>query len=307
MRTLTSSSRSVVVVAAIAIGLQLGSVATARAQAAAPFAAAPVPAVDPVGAALAEASRRFGVLEHWIGAVMRQESNGDVRAVSATALDKDVAKRLLSAAGLAVARSVTILPGAVPSFEDIEQTLGLPVFLKPARQGSSVGVAKVAGEVDYRVAVAGGFRHDNKLLAEEFVQGREIECSVLEEADDSLFVSRLGEVVPADAHGFYSYEAKYVDPDGAALQVPADLPAAVETRMRTMAEQAFRALGCDAMARVDFFVTADMRVLVNELNTIPGFTDISMYAKAMAASGVPYTEVIGRLVAQGLARHQRAV
>ena len=108
--------------------------------------------------------------------------------------------------------------------------------------------------------------------------------------------------MPAESHSFYSYDAKYIDEDGAVLNVPASLPQDIEDSMRVMAAQAFRAVGCDGMARVDFFVTADMRLLVNELNTIPGFTDISMYSKAMAASGVGYAEIIDRLVAHGLAR-----
>lgn len=224
---------------------------------------------------------------------------------SAAALDKDIAKRLLSQAGVPVARSVTILPGTAPSFADLKDALGLPVFVKPARQGSSVGVSKVADEGDYEAALAEGFRHDGKLLAEEFVNGREIECAVLEEPEGGLFVSRPGEIVPAESHGFYTYDAKYIDADGAALKVPADLPGAVEDEMRALAATAFRAVGCDGMARVDFFVTADMRILLNELNTIPGFTDISMYSKAMAASGVGYAETIDRLVAYGLARGGR--
>ncbi|HMR29609.1 MAG TPA: D-alanine--D-alanine ligase family protein [Geminicoccaceae bacterium] len=225
---------------------------------------------------------------------------------SATALDKDIAKRLFGEAGLAAARAVTLHPGRVPSFAEIESQLGLPVFVKPARQGSSVGVSKVATSEEYEAALAEGFRHDRKLLAEEFIPGREIECAVLEEPDGSLFVSRPGEIVPAERHGFYSYDAKYIDESGAALKVPAELPVEVESRMRDMAARAFRALGCDGMARADFFVTAEMRILVNELNTIPGFTDISMYSKVMAASGVGYSEVIDRLVAHGLARAGRA-
>ncbi|MEP4563665.1 MAG: D-alanine--D-alanine ligase A, partial [Nitratireductor sp.] len=134
----------------------------------------------------------------------------------------------------------------------------------------------------------------------------EIECSVLEDAQGGLFVSRPGEIATAQSHGFYSYEAKYVDEDGATLTVPAVLPEAVESELRAMAARAFRAVGCDGMARVDFFLTADERLLVNELNTIPGFTDISMYAKAMAASGVSYPEILDRLVAHGLARAGRA-
>ncbi|MEO4000443.1 D-alanine--D-alanine ligase family protein [Mesorhizobium sp. CAU 1732] len=224
---------------------------------------------------------------------------------SATALDKSFTKRLLNEAGLPTARSLTILPRNAPSFSELQNALGLPVFIKPARQGSSVGISKVANEQDYELALAEGFRHDGKLLAEEFVKAREIEFSVLEDADGGITVSRPGEIVPAESHGFYSYEAKYIDADGALLKVPADLPEDVEHRLRQMAAQAFQALGCDGMARVDFFLTDDMRILVNEINTIPGFTDISMYAKAMAASGIDYATVIDRLVAHGLARASR--
>lgn len=224
---------------------------------------------------------------------------------SATALDKDIAKRLLTQAGLPVARAITIRKGAPPAFAEVAKTLGLPVFVKPARQGSSVGVSKVASEAEYEVALAEGFAHDTKLLAEEFVRGREVECAVLEEPDGGLFVSRPGEIGPAESHGFYTYDAKYIDADGALLKVPAELPREVEETMRALAADAFRALGCDGMARADFFLTADMRLLVNELNTIPGFTDISMYSKAMAASGIGYSEILDRLVAHALARAAR--
>jgi D-alanine-D-alanine ligase len=225
---------------------------------------------------------------------------------SATALDKDIAKRLMSAAGLPVARAVIIHEGEAASLAALEAELGLPFFVKPARQGTSVGFCKVLATQELKGALREGFRHDKKLLAEEFIVGREIECAVLEDTEGGLFVSRPGEIVPAESHGFYTYNAKYVDENGAALKVPAELPEEVEARIQAMAAEAFRALGCDGMARADFFVTADMRVLVNELNTIPGFTDISMYSKAMEASGVSYSEIIDRLVAHGLARAGRS-
>jgi D-alanine-D-alanine ligase len=225
---------------------------------------------------------------------------------SANALDKDVAKRLLREAGIPAARAVTLHAGAAPSLAALEAELGLPLFIKPARQGSSVGVRKVSASQEFAAALAEAFKHDRKLLAEEFVRGREIECAVIEDTEGGLFVSRPGEIVPAERHGFYSYDAKYIDEDGAALKAPADLPQEVEDEIRRIAARAFRAVGCDGMARVDFFVTADMRVLVNELNTIPGFTNISMYPKAMAASGVSYPEIIDRLVAHGLARAERS-
>ncbi|WP_102958968.1 D-alanine--D-alanine ligase family protein [Mangrovicella endophytica] len=223
---------------------------------------------------------------------------------SATALDKDIAKRLLRDAGIPTARAVTIHQGTTPSFAELSAELGTPIFVKPARQGSSVGVSKVASEAELQAALTEGFRHDRKLLAEAFIKGREIECAVLEAPDGSLFVSRPGEIVPAESHGFYSYDAKYVDVEGAALKVPAVVPEAVEQRLRDLAARAFTTVGCDGMARVDFFVTAEDDILLNELNTIPGFTDISMYSKVMAASGVSYPEVIERLIAHGLARAQ---
>ncbi|MEP6564620.1 MAG: D-alanine--D-alanine ligase family protein [Mesorhizobium sp.] len=225
---------------------------------------------------------------------------------SAVALDKDIAKRLLKAAGVPTARSVTIHDGDTPSLAALEDELGMPLFIKPARQGSSVGVGKVNASQEFDRALAEAFRHDRKLLAEEFVRGREIEYSVLEDPAGKLFVSRPGEIVPAESHGFYNYNAKYIDENGAALIVPAELPPEVEAAMRDMAAKAFRAVGCDGMARVDFFLMPDMQFLVNEINTIPGFTDISMYSKAMAASGVSYAEIIDRLVAHGLARAGRS-
>lgn len=221
---------------------------------------------------------------------------------SAAALDKDITKRLSKQAAVAVAHSVTIHQGNAPEFEDLQQKLGLPFFVKPARQGSSVGVCKVSTHTDYQAALSEGFHHDNKLLAEEFILGREIECAVLENADGSLFVSRCGEIIPTESHGFYSYDAKYTDENGAAYKVPADLPSSVEAQIRKLAEKAFRAVGCDAMARVDFFVTDDMRIILNEINTIPGFTDISMYSKVMAVSGVNYSQIIDRLIDHGLKR-----
>jgi D-alanine-D-alanine ligase len=125
-------------------------------------------------------------------------------------------------------------------------------------------VRKVSTQEELGPALAEAFSHDRKLLAEEFIAGREIECSVLEDTKGSLFVSRPGEIVPGKAHGFYSYDAKYVDPEGAALRVPADLPDDIECEIREAAALAFRALGCDGMARVDFFLTPDMKLLINE-------------------------------------------
>ncbi len=221
---------------------------------------------------------------------------------SANALDKEIAKRLLREAGLLVARSLTARLGEAPSFDQARAALGLPLFVKPARQGSSVGVSKAETAEEYAAALAEAFKHDRKLLIEEFIQGREIECSVLEQANGETIVSVPGEIVTAASHGFYTYEAKYLDESGAQVVVPADLPPEVSDRVRELALEAFRALGCDGMARVDFFLRADMSAVVNEINTIPGFTDISMYPKALAATGIAYADLIDRVIRHGLAR-----
>ncbi|MFZ5673101.1 MAG: D-alanine--D-alanine ligase family protein [Pseudomonadota bacterium] len=225
---------------------------------------------------------------------------------SAAAMDKDFAKQLLAAADLPVARSAILRRGEAADFDGLAVRLGLPFFVKPARQGSSVGVGKVADAADFARCRDEAFRHDDKLLAEEFVEAREIECAVLEDAEARLTVSLPGEIIPAARHGFYTYEAKYIDADGAVVKAPADLPAPVAETARAMAARAFRALGCAGLARVDFFLRGDMSLVVNEVNTIPGFTNISMYAKALATSGVSYAEAIDVLIAHALARHGAA-
>lgn len=224
---------------------------------------------------------------------------------SANALDKDFAKRLLTEAGLPTARSITLSRDSTDPFESVSKVLGLPFFLKPATQGSSVGVGKVATETDYLDILEQGFELDQKVLAEEYIDGREIECAVLENTDGSLHVSRAGEIVPSTSHSFYTYDAKYIDSEGAELHVPAVLPTDTESLIRSMAAEAFRAVGCDGMARVDFFLKADGKLVVNELNTIPGFTNISMYSKVMEASGVSYSELIERLIEFGLVRFRK--
>ena len=224
---------------------------------------------------------------------------------SANAMDKDTAKRLMKEAGLPVARAVTVHFAERPSFEAVKAALGLPVFVKPARQGSSVGVSKAETAEQLENALAEAFRHDRKVLIEEFIAGREVEFAVLEATDGSLSVSVPGEIVPAASHGFYTYEAKYIDADGAALRIPAELPDGATAKLQEIARSAFLALGCESMARVDFFVKADGSALVNEVNTIPGFTNISMYPKTMAASGVSYPELVGRLIEHAVARWKR--
>lgn len=240
------------------------------------------------------------------GAVQGHAETADIAyvgcgvAASAAAMDKALAKRLLVADGLPVARAIALHRGDNYSGETILETLGLPVFVKPARQGSSVGVSRVDGLEGLQGALDEAFRHDDKVLVEEFIRAREIECSVLEDAEGRLTVSRPGEIIPAASHGFYSYDAKYVDADGAIVKAPADLSDEIAAEAQEMAERAFRALACAGMARVDFFLRPDGSMIVNEINTIPGFTDISMYAKALAAAGISYGEVVETLIAHAL-------
>lgn len=224
---------------------------------------------------------------------------------SANAMDKDTAKRLLKEAGLPVARAITLHAGERISFDAVKAELGLPVFVKPARQGSSVGVSKAETALQLEAALGEAFRHDRKVLIEEFVAGREVEFAVLDQVDGTLTVSVPGEIAPAASHGFYTYEAKYIDADGADLRIPAELPEVATKAMQEIARKAFLALGCEGMARVDFFVRSDGSALVNELNTIPGFTDISMYPKTLVASGIAYGELVSLLIEHAVARWQR--
>jgi D-alanine-D-alanine ligase len=221
---------------------------------------------------------------------------------SAAAMDKDVAKRLMRDRGLPIPRFMSFTSSDAPDFEAVVSELGRPVFVKPARLGSSVGISKAATRDEFALAVAEALRHDRKILVEEFVPGREIECGVLESEDGTLTASAPGEIVPSNRHAFYTYEAKYLDEHGALVRVPADLPRDLSDKVRKLSIETFRALGCEGLARIDFFLREDGRLLVNEVNTLPGFTNISMYPKAMEASGIGYAELVDRLIRHALAR-----
>ena len=221
---------------------------------------------------------------------------------SAAAMDKDVAKRLMRDGGLPIARFLSFAREDAPDFDAVVAQLGRPVFVKPARLGSSVGISKAGTGQEFTEAIAEAFRHDRKILVEEYVRGREIECGVLEGEDGSLTASLPGEIVPSNRHGFYTYEAKYLDEEGAAIKVPADLAPEVSDKVRKLSIEAFRALGCEGLARIDFFLREDGKLIVNEVNTLPGFTNISMYPKVMEALGISYAELVDRLICHALAR-----
>lgn len=222
---------------------------------------------------------------------------------SAIGMDKDVQKRLLRDAGIVVAKFLTLrnTEKTTMTFEDVKKALGLPIFVKPANAGSSIGVNKVKGKADFQKAIDGAFRYDTKILIEEAIDGREIECAVL--GNEDPIASVPGEVKPH--HEFYSYEAKYIDENGAALDIPAKMPIELVKKVQETAIAAFKVLECEGMARVDCFVTEDGRVLVNEINTIPGFTKISMYPKLWEASGISYQKLIDTLIQLALARARR--
>jgi D-alanine-D-alanine ligase len=221
---------------------------------------------------------------------------------SAVAMDKDVAKRLMRDGGLPIPRFLSFAEGDAPDFDAVVAELGRPVFVKPARLGSSVGISKAATREEFAQAIAEAFRHDRKIVVEEYVRGREIECGVLEGEDGSLTASLPGEIVPSNRHDFYTYEAKYLDEQGAAIKVPADLAPAISDKVRKLSIEAFRALGCEGLARIDFFLREDGKLMVNEVNTLPGFTNISMYPKVMEALGISYPELVDRLIRHALAR-----
>jgi D-alanine-D-alanine ligase len=226
---------------------------------------------------------------------------------SAVGMDKHYMKLVLTAHGLPVCRHVLVDAGAWEpqrarvAVETAE--LGWPVFVKPARAGSSVGITKVHGPNGLDEAVLDARRHDPKVVIEEAVIGREVECGVLQGRDGgSPDTSVVGEIRVDETHEFYDFDAKYLDEAHVALDVPADLPADLANRIRTLSARAFRALDCEGLARVDFFLCPDGTVLVNELNTMPGFTPTSMFPMLWSATGLDYPALVDRLLTTALTR-----
>jgi D-alanine-D-alanine ligase len=221
---------------------------------------------------------------------------------SAIGMDKDVSKRLLRDAGITVARHICIRRNSLTEElpKQVEQALGFPVYVKPANMGSSVGVAKVTGPADLEAAINNAFQYDGKIVIEEEIVGREIECSVL--GNDDPIASVVGEIETAD--GFYSYEKKYIDENAAVLKIPAILDQATIEKVQATSIAAFKTLESRGMARVDMFLTENGEIYINEINTIPGFTRISMYPKLWQASGLSYQDLIGRLIQLALDEHE---
>ncbi|WP_308125315.1 D-alanine--D-alanine ligase family protein [Rhodococcoides corynebacterioides] len=222
---------------------------------------------------------------------------------SAAAMDKEFTKKLLAAEGLPIGRQVVLRRDRATLDAGERENLGLPVFVKPARGGSSIGISRVTDWADLDAAVREAREHDPKVVVEAAVVGREVECGVLEMPDGSVRASVVAEIRMPDSDrddAFYDFDSKYLD-DVCEFDIPARLDGATSDRIREIAVEAFRALDCQGLARVDFFVTDDGPV-INEINTMPGFTSISMYPRMWEAAGVEYTHLVGTLVETALAR-----
>jgi len=227
---------------------------------------------------------------------------------SAVGMDKHFMKLVLAGQGLPVGPYVVIRPGefasAPQTWTQTVETLGLPVFVKPARAGSSLGITKVDDLADLPAAIAAAQVHDPKVVVEAAIVGREIECAVLGGRDGERPRASLpGEIVVTDAaHDFYDFEAKYLDEGGVELSCPADLPDHVVQEVREIAVRTFEAVGAEGLSRVDVFVTPDEQVVVNEINTMPGFTPFSMYPRMWERSGLAYPDLIDELITLALER-----
>ncbi|MEM8727644.1 MAG: D-alanine--D-alanine ligase family protein [Chlamydiota bacterium] len=220
---------------------------------------------------------------------------------SAICMDKGMMKKILRGSSLPTPAYKILHYNDVVDEQGIIQALNLPLFVKPSQMGSSIGIHKVRKAEELPTAIKEAFRYGERILIEEFIAGREIECSVL--GNQTPEASLPGEIIPT--HEFYSYEAKYLDANGARFVIPAKLGMEKIKEVKGLAIRAFHALRCEGMARIDFFLKKDGTLLINELNTIPGFTSISLYPKLWAISGIPYSRLIERLIELSIERHKR--
>lgn len=222
---------------------------------------------------------------------------------SAICMDKGIMKDLLRAHGLPVARYQLLHKEEPIDEQELIDQFPFPFFIKPAQMGSSIGVSKVDRRDELSFAIQEAFQYDERILIEEGIIGREIECSLL--GNETVKASLPGEIIPS--HEFYSYESKYMDPEGARFELPARLDAEKVEEIRRLAIQAFKVLRCRGMARVDFFLKPDGTLLINELNTIPGFTPISLYPKLWEVTGLSYAQLIDTLIDLALSHHKKKV
>jgi D-alanine-D-alanine ligase len=225
---------------------------------------------------------------------------------SAVSMNKIVAKRLLSDAGLPVSDFLTFRYDEKEniSYNKIAKKLGVPFMVKSASLGSSVGVTKVKGKKDFDNAVSEAFKYDNEMLAEKYITGREIECAIL--GNNPPEASYPGEIVISKNYEFYTFDAKYVDPNAVKIEVPAILPKAIAEKIRNASVLAFQTLHCEDFARIDLFLDAEGNIYINEINSIPGFTNSSMYPMMWKERGIGFTELITRLLNLSQERYDRS-
>lgn len=223
---------------------------------------------------------------------------------SSMAMSKLVTKQLMEAAGVRIGayHHFRYADRDKIKFDDLQETLGLPMIIKPANLGSSVGVHKIKNEEDFNKALADTFLYDDEVLFEAFISGREMECAILGNADAKA--SKVGEII-VQGHDFYSFDAKYVDADGARLIIPATTSPELLAEIQRQSLLAYRSLFCEDFARIDLFVTDAGDVYINEINTIPGFTNISMYPKLWDLEGISYPDLITRLIDLALEKQDR--
>ncbi|CAB4331551.1 unannotated protein [freshwater metagenome] len=215
---------------------------------------------------------------------------------SAVSMDKSFAKPIFAAAGLKVAPGIVVTSANF----SLPANLTYPLFVKPARSGSSRGTTKVKNETELKNAVSFALEFDTKVLIESAITAREIECAVLQ-ADGKVIASPIGQIVIDAKYEFYDFTAKYLD-NSMQLVFPTDLPAGIESKIQESAIKAFNAAGCEGLARVDFFYTTDGEIVINEINTMPGFTPLSVYPKLIAKDGISYQELITKLITTALTR-----
>lgn len=261
-----------------------------------------LPAIDCVLPILHGANGEDGVVQGFLETLNLPYIGADVLGASVT-MHKDATKRLLKQAGLPVVDWLFLTKETAKniSYEKVTEKLGFPIFVKANSLGSSIGVYKVKNAKQYDDALYKAFSYDNAVLLEKAVHGREIECSVL--GGQSPIASLPGEVI--NHTEFYSYDAKYTDKNAATVQTPADLPESIIAQIKQLAVQAVNAVYCEGMARVDFFLTSDCALYINEINAIPGFTDISMYPKNWEVSGISQPELFDRLIELAVMRSKK--
>ena len=213
---------------------------------------------------------------------------------SSVAMDKLMSKQLLVNEGIPTSKYQAVLPGSEISYSQIVDKVGVPFMVKPISLGSSVGVSKVSNEAEYQTALSKTLSYDQGYLAEEYISGRELECAIL--GNQQAKASAPGEIIISSKYEFYTYDAKYQDPDAVEIKVPAELDPEVAEKIKALSLRAYKALRCEDFARVDLFLGEDNRILINEINTIPGFTDSSMFPSLWGQHGISYQDLITQII-----------